>query len=84
MQSIQVHIHEATAAADVDAQEIRIVVPSVDFQLNLTENLPVGYLICRVEAVLGMLGESVETDLLHYSLEVCIFNIKVWDNLAIF
>lgn len=54
----------------MDAQEIRIVSPPVEFQLNLTEGMPAGYLIYRVEAVIGILGESMEDDLLSYSLEV--------------
>jgi hypothetical protein len=57
----------------VDAQEIRIVSPPVEFQLNLTEGTPAGYLVYRVEAVLGTMGDSMEGDLLHYLLEVSFF-----------
>lgn len=66
---LQVHIHEASSI-DLDIQDIRIVNPPVGFQLNLTENMPAGYLIYKVEAFMGVLDESTETSALRYSLEV--------------
>lgn len=67
MTQFQVRIHETISS--LDSQEIRINNPPVGFCLNLTENTPPG-LIYKVEADLSLLGDSIEVDLLHYSLEV--------------